>query len=141
MVVWHRIDRRHFRPRTCMADCGVERGVENVGRQYATNYNFFYGWLHTVRFQRPLFIHSAENSEARSSFATLWSSRPASSFKNLSLSDGSWIFRLANGFFFFFFFFKKSGATGGQTLRRPDSRLTCAAHRISARPTNTMTKV
>ena len=54
----------------------------------------------------------------------------SNSCKNLSFSDGSWIFRLANGFFFFR---KKSCATGHghgrQTLRRPDSRSTCTAHR------------
>ena len=57
------------------------------------------------------------------------SSSPVScSCKNLSFSDGSWIFRLANDCSFFFFR-KKSCATGGQTLRRADSRSTCTAHR------------
>ena len=60
---------------------------------------------------------------------TLSSSPVACSCKNLSFSDGSWIVRLANGCSFLFFQ-KKSCATGGQTLRRPDSRSTCTAHRM-----------
>ena len=60
---------------------------------------------------------------------TLSSSPVPCSCKNLSFSDSSWIFRLANGCSFFFFFQKKSCATGGQTLRRPDSRSICTASR------------
>ena len=87
----------------------------------------------------PDLVHTlccTKNSDATfscscsSSFPTLSSSPVASSCKNLSFfSDGSWIFRLANGCFFFFFQ-KKSCATGGQTLRKPGSRSTCTAHRM-----------
>ena len=47
---------------------------------------------------------------------TLSSSPVPCSCKNLSFSDGSWIFRLTNDCSFFFFFRKKSCATAGQTF-------------------------
>ena len=70
----------------------------------------------------------AENSEARSSCHPLQFSCPfflQESFffrRFLDFSIGQWLF-------LFFFFRKKSCATGGQTLRRPDSRSICTAHR------------
>ena len=59
---------------------------------------------------------------------TLSSSPVACSCKNLSFSGGSWLFRLANSCSFFSR--KKSCVTGGQTLRRPDSRSTSTAQRM-----------
>ena len=70
----------------------------------------------------------AENSEARSSCHPLQLSCP------LFLQE-SFSFQTVVGFFDWqmvvpSFLFSKSCATGGQTLRRPDNRSTCTAHRM-----------
>ena len=69
----------------------------------------------------------AENSEARSSYHPLQFSCPLFLQESfffwgfLDFSIGQWLF---------LFFFRKSCATGGQTLRRLDSRSTCTANRM-----------
>ena len=79
----------------------------------------------------PLFTHFAMQKTVKlahllsPSPVLLWHV-PARIF--LFKADGSWIFRLANGFFFFFS--KESLATGTQNLRKPDSRSICTAHRM-----------
>ena len=92
---------------------GLETGHPDQGPAKFILYNF--AMLKTVKLAH---------------LVTLSGSPVPCSCKTLSFSDGSWIFRLANGCSFFFFFQKKNCATGGQTLRRPGSRSTCTAHRM-----------
>ena len=47
---------------TISTDVVYKGGVENV--QYATNHKMVYGWLRTVRFQRPLYTqHTIETTQ------------------------------------------------------------------------------
>ena len=81
----------------------------------------------------PGLVHTlcyAENSEACSSFVNLsrvlLSHVPARIF--LFKADGSWIFRLANGWFFFVFSKKVVQLAGKPFEGLSDSRSTCTAH-------------